>query len=199
MNFNHIAFDPDGDSLTYELADPLEGGSIGNIIPNPESPPPYNGVQWNPGFSTLVPFGVGSNITINPQTGMMSFTPNNIGNFVAGVKVNEYRNGILINSKIRTFSFRVVVCQVDIPISVNITGPPQLIEDCGYAGFIISRTDTTENLVVQIGLGGTSTNGVDYPFIPDSLVIPVGVSADTISIEALMDALVEDTETVFSA
>lgn len=197
LNFNHIAFDPDGDSLTYELADPLEGGSIGNIIPNPESPPPYAGVQWNPGFSTLVPFGVGSNITINPQTGMMSFTPNNIGNFVAGVKVNEYRNGILINSKIRTFSFRVVVCQVDIPISVNITGPPQLIEDCGYAGFIISRTDTTENLVVQLGLGGTATNGVDYPFIPDSLVIPIGVSSDTISIEALMDALVEDTETVF--
>ncbi|NBN99645.1 MAG: hypothetical protein EBV19_10475, partial [Flavobacteriia bacterium] len=106
LNFNHIAFDPDGDSLTYELADPLEGGSIGNIIPNPESPPPYNGVLWNPGFSTFVPFGAGSNITINPQTGMMSFTPNNIGNFVAGVKVNEYRNGILINSKIRTFSFR---------------------------------------------------------------------------------------------
>lgn len=197
LNFNHIAFDPDGDSLTYELADPLEGGSIGNIIPNPESPPPYNGVLWNPGFSTFVPFGVGSNITINPQTGMMSFTPNNIGNFVAGVKVNEYRNGILINSKIRTFSFRVVVCQVDIPISVNITGPPQLIEDCGFAGFIISRTDTTENLVVQIELTGTATNGVDYPFIPDSLVIPVGVSSDTISIEALMDALVEDTETVF--
>ncbi|MFM2037263.1 MAG: hypothetical protein RL432_202 [Bacteroidota bacterium] len=197
LNFNHFAFDPDGDSLTYELADPLEGGSIGNIIPNPESPPPYNGVQWNPGFSTLVPFGAGSNITINNQTGMMSFTPNNIGNFVAGVKVNEYRNGILINSKIRTFSFRVVVCQVDIPISVNITGPPQLIEDCGSAGFIISRTDTTENLVVQIGLGGTATNGVDYPFIPDSLVIPVGVSSDTISIEALMDTLVEDTETVF--
>ena len=197
LNFNHIAFDPDGDSLTYELADPLEGGSIGNVVPNPESPPPYNGVQWNPGFSTFVPFGPGSTITINPQTGMMTFIPNNIGNFVAGVKVNEYRNGILINSKIRTFSFRVVSCQVDIPITVNITGPPQLVEDCGYAGFIISRTDTTTNLVVHIGLGGTATNGTDYPFIPDSLVIPIGVSADTIGIEALMDALVEATETVF--
>lgn len=197
LNFNHVAFDPDGDSLTYELADPLEGGSIANIIPNPESPPPYLGVQWNPGFSTLVPFGVGSNITIDPLTGLMSFTPNNIGNFVAGVKVNEYRNGILINSKIRTFSFRVVVCQVDIPISVDITGPPQLIEDCGYAGFIISRADTTTNLVVQIGLGGTATNGADYPYISDSLVIPIGVSADTIGIEALVDGLVENTETVF--
>lgn len=197
LAFDHIAFDPDGDSLTYELADPLLGGSIGNVIPNPESPPPYPGVAWNPGFSTFVPFGTGSSITINPQTGMMSFTPNNIGNFVAGVKVNEFRNGILINSKIRTFAFRVVSCQVDIPITVNITGPPQLVEDCGYAGFIISRTDTTEALVVQIGLGGTATNGSDYPIIPDSLVIPIGVASDTIGIEALLDTLIESTETVY--
>lgn len=195
--FDHIAFDPDGDSLTYELADPLLGGSIVNVIPNPESPPPYAGVTWNAGYSTLLPFGAGSAITINPQTGMMSFTPNNIGNFVAGVKVNEYRNGVLINSKIRTFAFRVVVCQVDIPISVNITGPPQLVEDCGIAGFIISRIDTTTNLVVQIGLSGTATNGVDYPFIPNALTIPTGVFSDTITIEALLDSLPEPTETVF--
>ena len=197
LSFDHSALDPDGDSLSYELADPLLGGSIGNVIPNPESPPPYPGVAWNPSFSTLIPFGTGSNVTIDALTGMMSFTPNNIGNFVAGVKVNEFRNGILINSKIRTFAFRVVSCQVDIPITVNITGPPQLVEDCGYAGFIISRTDTTEALVVQIELGGTATNGSDYPYIADSLVIPIGVFSDTIGIEALIDTLVEPTETVF--
>lgn len=197
LAFDHVAIDPDGDSLTYELIDPLLGGSIANVIPNPETPPPYAGVAWNPGFSTLVPFGTGSNITIDQQTGMMSFTPNNIGNFVAGVRVNEYRNGILINSKIRTFAYRVVLCQVEIPISVNITGPPQLVEDCGSAGFIISRTDTTSNLVVQIGLQGTATNGVDYPFIPDSLTIPVGVFSDTIAVQALVDSLIENTETVY--
>jgi gliding motility-associated-like protein len=197
LMFDHVAFDPDGDSLTYELVDPLLGGSIANVIPNPESPPPYAGVAWNPGFSTLVPFGVGSSITLNTQTGMMSFTPNNIGNFVAGVRVNEFRNGVLINSKIRTFAFRVVICQVDIPISVNITGPPQLVEDCGFAGFIISRTDTTSSLVVQIGLGGTAVNGVDYPFIADSLTIPNGVFSDTITVEALIDTLIESTETVY--
>jgi gliding motility-associated-like protein len=91
----------------------------------------------------------------------------------------------------------VVVCQVDIPISVNITGPPQLVEDCGIAGFIISRIDTTTNLVVQIGLSGTATNGVDYPFIPNALTIPTGVFSDTITIEALLDSLTESTETVF--
>ena len=197
LTFDHIAFDPDGDSLTYELVDPLLGGSIVNVMPNPESPPPYSGVAWNVGYTALLPFGTGSSITLNSQTGMMSFTPNNIGNFVAGVKVNEYRNGVLINSKIRTFAFRVVSCQVDIPISVNITGPPQLVEDCGVAGFIISRIDTTTNLEVQIALSGTATNGVDYPFIPSELTIPIGVFSDTITIEALLDNLSESTETVF--
>lgn len=197
LNFDHSAFDPDGDSLVYELAAPLLGGDNVNVTPNPESPPPYMDVQWNPTFSTLVPFGTGSSVTINNQTGLITFSPNLIGNYVAGVAVKEYRNGILINTKIRTFAFRVVACQVDIPISVNITGPPQLIEDCGYAGFIISRTDTTENLVVQILLGGSATNGADYPFILDSLVIPIGVFSDTIGIEALFDGLIEDTETVY--
>jgi gliding motility-associated-like protein len=197
LNFDHSAYDPDGDSLVYELASPLEGGSLANVIPNPESPPPYADVQWNPNFSGLVPFGFGSTVTINTQTGQMAFTPNQIGNFVAGVMVKEYRNGILINSKIRTFAFRVVACQIDVPITVDITGPPQLVEDCGFAGFIISRTDTTENLVIQILLSGNSTNGVDYPFITDSLVIPAGVFADTIGIEALLDTLVETTETVY--
>ena len=196
LNFDHSAYDPDGDSLVYELVSPLEGGSLANVIPNPESPPPYADVQWNPNFSGLVPFGLGSTITINSQTGQMAFTPNQIGNFVAGVMVKEYRNGILINSKIRTFAFRVVACQIEVPITVNITGPPQLVEDCGFAGFIISRTDTTQNLVIQILLSGNSTNGVDYPFITDSLVIPTGVFADTIGIEALLDTLVETTETV---
>ena len=196
LNFDHSAYDPDGDSLVYELVSPLEGGSLANVIPNPESPPPYSDVQWNPNFSGLVPFGLGSTITINSQTGQMAFTPNQIGNFVAGVMVKEYRNGILINSKIRTFAFRVVACQIEVPITVNITGPPQLVEDCGFAGFIISRTDTTQNLVIQILLSGNSTNGVDYPFITDSLVIPSGVFADTIGIEALLDTLVETTETV---
>jgi gliding motility-associated-like protein len=197
LNFDHSAFDPDGDSLVYELAAPFLGGSVANVIPNPESPPPYQDVLWNPTYSSLVPFGTGSSVTVNSQTGMVTFSPNLIGNYVAGIAVKEYRNGVLINTKIRTFAFRVVSCQVDIPISVNITGPPQLIEDCGYAGFIISRTDTTEALVVQIQLGGSATNGVDYPFILDSLVIPIGVFADTIGIEALFDALIEDTETVY--
>jgi gliding motility-associated-like protein len=51
--------------------------------------------------------------------------------------------------------------------------------------------------VVQIGLNGTASNGIDYPFIPDTLTIPIGVFSDTIIVEALFDTLIESTETVY--
>lgn len=197
LTFDHSAFDPDsGDSLAYELAAPYLGGDAGNVTPNPETAPPYMDVTWQPTFSATVPFGAGSSVTIDPVTGLMNFTPNLIGNYVAGVAVKEYRNGVLINTKIRTFGYRVVGCIVEIPLEVDITGPNQLIEDCGFAGFIVTRTDTTEDLVVQVLLSGTATNGTDYNFIPDTLIIPQGVFSDTIGISAVLDGLTEGTETV---
>jgi gliding motility-associated-like protein len=197
LNFDHSAFDPDGDSLVYALVDPLLGGSSVNVVPDPETTAPYTPVSWNPTFSNIQPFGAGSTVTINPNTGMMSFTPNLIGSYVAGVEVKEYRNGILINSKIRTFGYRVVGCQVQAPIDVDITGPNQLIEDCGFAGFIVTREDTTTNLTLQVLLSGTAINGDDYPYINDTLIIPTGVFSDTIGISAFLDSITEGTETVF--
>ncbi|ASS48254.1 MAG: hypothetical protein CHH17_05790 [Candidatus Fluviicola riflensis] len=195
LTFDHAAFDPDGDSLVYEVIAPYSGGS--SLDANPvETPPPYSDVVWEPGYSALVPFGPGSNITIDPMTGMMTFSPNLIGTYVAGVAVKEYKNGVLINTKTRTFGYRVVACELEIPIEVDVTGTTNLIEDCGFAGFIVSRTDTTTALVVQVVLSGTAINGTDYTYIPDTLTIPTGVFSDTIGISAFLDSITEGTETV---
>jgi len=196
LDFDHHATDPDGDSLVYSLADPYLGGTDVNVTPNPESAAPYSPVSWQPTYSTAQPFGAGSTIVVDPNTGNITFTPNLIGNYVAGVQVDEYRAGVLINSHVRTYGYRIVACQAEIPIEVAITGPPSIIEDCGFAGFIVSRSDSTEELTVQIHLAGTAVNGDDYPFIPDSLVIPVNVGSDTIGISAYYDAIAEGNETV---
>lgn len=196
LTFDHSAFDPDGDSLAYELAAPYLGGDQLNITPNPETPPPYTDVTWEAGFSAAQPFGVGSSIIVDPVTGMIDFTPNLIGNYVAGVAVKEYREGILINTKIRTYGYRVVACQVEIPLEVSITGTGDLVEDCAFAGFIVERTDATDSIIVQVMLAGTATNGVDYNYIPDTLIIPAGVLSDTIGIQAVLDSIVEGNETV---
>lgn len=204
LNFDHSAIDPDGDSLVYSLMAPYLGGNTANVTPNPETAPPYTDVSWQPGFSATQPFGLGSTTTINAATGMILFTPDMIGNFVAGVAVSEYRNGILINTKIRTFGYRVVECVQTIPIEVVatdlsgvvITSDASILEDCGDINLAIARTDTSEVLGIKIIIEGTSTNGVDYEFIPDTMNIETGVFADTIKIVSLLDTLTEGDETL---
>ncbi len=199
LTFDHSAFDADGDSLVYSMCTPktVDLGPTGTTAePNPEYAAPYADVTWEPGFTGLQPWGPGSNVTIDPQTGMMDITPGLIGTYVAGVCVHEYRNGILINQKVRTFGYRVVTCEVELPIEVSLLGLGALIEDCSAAGFVIERTNVDSTLTIQILISGTATNGVDYNFLSSSITIPAGVATDTIAITPFADNLTEGSETV---
>lgn len=122
FNFDHSATDADGDSLVYELCTPYVGGepfSCGvapcgtpltcGPAPHPPDNPPYNSVIWQPPFSMNNLMG-GVPLSINPQTGIMTATPNTIGQFVIGVCVAEYRNGILLSRTRRDLQFNVVAC-----------------------------------------------------------------------------------------
>lgn len=198
LTFDHSAVDPDGDSLVYSMCSPksFNGGGTFVFEPNPEDPAPYTNAPWVAGFSGTQPYGPGSSVTIDSQTGLMNITPNQLGTFVAAVCVQEYRDGVLINEKMRIFGYRVVVCDIEIPIEVSLLGAGELIEGCSSAGFIIERDDTTTALTVGISTSGSATNGIDYNFIPDSITIPVGVSTDTITIFPIEDVFIEGNETV---
>ncbi|MCH8331164.1 MAG: gliding motility-associated C-terminal domain-containing protein [Bacteroidetes bacterium] len=109
FSFDHSAFDYEGDSLVYELFNPLDGANIGNPKPDPPYNPPYGSVVWRSPYSLNNMLG-GVPLTIDPQTGLITLTPNTIGNFVVGIKVKEYRNGILIGETLRDFQWNVVDC-----------------------------------------------------------------------------------------
>lgn len=98
---NPNAYDPDGDSLSYELVVPRmspEQEVPGYMFPNEISP------------------GLLNNITLDPVTGSFIWnTPRQQGEYNIAIKINEWRNGVLLNSIIRDMQILVLACENDPP------------------------------------------------------------------------------------
>jgi gliding motility-associated-like protein len=110
--FDHSATDPDGDQLVYSLVSPWSGANSVNPAPNPPPAPPYFPVTWAGTFSAANPLGTGATISIDPTTGILTASPQLLGLFVVGIRVQEYRNGVLIGETLRDFLFRVFNCNI---------------------------------------------------------------------------------------
>jgi len=121
LTFDHSATDPDGDSLYYQFCDPfntsgecaLYGAPAASLVPPcPElaPPQPYSYVNFLPPYSASYPMSAFPAMSINPVTGLLTGTPNMLGQYVVGVCVSEYRNGVLLSTNKRDFQFNVVDC-----------------------------------------------------------------------------------------
>lgn len=125
LEFDHSATDPDGDSLVYSLCTPYQGGTSFSPAPNPAAAPPYGLVNWGTGFSGTIPFGAGSSISIDPNTGWLTAIPLSPGLYAVAVCVTEYRNGVMISTTRRDFLFRVLDCVIE--LAADITPQDELI------------------------------------------------------------------------
>lgn len=138
--------DPDGDSLSYFFCDAWTGGGQGSgngpnsPAPNPAAAPPYSTIPYAAGFSGSSPLG--SQVTINPQTGMISgIAPSTPGEYVVTVCVNEYRQGALIGSTRKELHLKVGDCS-----GIQATLSPQYIT-CD--GFNLSFSNQTNNGIIS--------------------------------------------------
>ncbi len=128
--FDHSGVDKDGDSLVYSLCAPFLGGGnddMGNsgcnvVAPDPDCPPPYDEVPYRSPYSALNPLGGSPGLSIDPKTGMLSGTPNVVGQFVVGICVKEYRNGLLLSEIRRDFQFNVTSCSKTVDALVEAMG-----------------------------------------------------------------------------
>jgi hypothetical protein len=65
IEFDHSAFDKDGDSLVYSLCAPFEGGGNDDtgvngclvVAPQPDCPPPFDEVTFRNPYSIINPLG----------------------------------------------------------------------------------------------------------------------------------------------
>lgn len=109
LDYNHSAMDEDGDSLVYKLCTPFMGATRQAPYPQPASSPPYDPVMWHNPYNLDNLLG-GDALSIDSRTGLITGTPNTIGQFLVGVCVEEYRNGQLIGTTRRDFEYNVVDC-----------------------------------------------------------------------------------------
>ncbi len=115
LYYDHSAFDPDHDSLSYEFCPACTGADQTDIKPTPAPPdqlPPlyYDSVSYLPGFSSKNPLTSNPRIQIDPHTGLITGTPNRVGRFLVTVCCHEWRDGIMINTVKREFQFVVTPC-----------------------------------------------------------------------------------------
>lgn len=135
MSIDHTVIDVDGDELVYEFCSPRKGGGLGGsaggptgsdpsacdgVAPNPPCSPPYEAVEFIlPDFSPLAPMGGNPVVDIDPVLGIMEGIPTIIGQYVYGVCIKEYRNGVLLSITHKDLQIGITDCNQSIP-------PPKL-------------------------------------------------------------------------
>ena len=157
--FDHSAVDPDADLLVYELCSPLKGGgtagwqSPGNADdfdgtnPNPDKYAPHDNVDFIAStYSPTQPITGDPAITINPITGLLSGVPDTEGQYVVGICVKEYRNGVLLSTVQRDFQFNVTFCE---PNVVAVISGDDLIGDSATFYTYTSCVDSTITFLNQ--------------------------------------------------
>jgi gliding motility-associated-like protein len=133
-------YDPDGDSVAYELIEPFS--DVGTIVPG------YQEVD-------LIAPGPTNNYTFDPLTGLFTWdAPQQAGEYNIAILVKSYRNGIYMGGIVRDIQIEIYAAQ---------NTPPQLDvpeEICVEAGSLINfdviatDTDFPNQFVTLTATGG---------------------------------------------
>ena len=161
--FDHSAVDTEGDSLVYDLYLPFKGASSSAPRPSQPSNPDYAVVQYTSAYNLSNLMGGTEKLKINSKTGQLTVLPNKVGQYVVGIRVSEFRNGVRIGETLRDYQFNVLEC--DIKISANFDLPEIKCSDSVVAVTNTSRFGKTYDWTIsnQNAIYTTSTD--EHPII----------------------------------
>lgn len=134
---NPNAYDPDGDSISYSLVVPLQ---------SEDTPvPKYL-------YPNAIP-GANSSFTLNSVNGDLIWdAPNVTGEYNVAIQINEYRDGVLLNSVMRDMQILVIACE-DSPPELEVIN-----EICVVAGtelrIPVRVTDIDTGQMVRLSASG---------------------------------------------
>ncbi len=180
VSYNYGIVETDGDSLYYSLINAMDAGATL--------------LAYTSGYSASLPI---PGIAINQNTGLLTFTPTTLGNFVVVILVQEYDgNGNLIGTVMRDIQFIVQNCSniVPDPTAGAITGltgtsvqtGPFSLEMCEGSTFTFDAVYTDLNAgdiltivsnVLTVLPGATVTTSGTNPLIATfSWIAPAGTA-----------------------
>lgn len=153
------AYDAEGDSLYYEMTDPLGLGTV-----------------YQSGFSSSAPLGSTGSISIDSITGIATVNIRRNGNYVVAFNIKEYRNGYLLSVIRRDVQFLVSPCPGNSPPTM-VTGvqPPGATTISGQQNITVYPGDT-----VRIPLIFTDIDSVTFK-TSGSIFNPVVAQNSTIA------------------
>ncbi len=182
INYSYGVVETDGDSLYFSFINAMDAGATM--------------LTYAPGYSATSPI---PGITLNPNTGLLSFTPTTLGNFVVVIMVQEYNSaGNLIGTTMRDIQFIVQNCSNIVPDAgagaiTGLTGTavqtgPFTIEMCEGSNFTFNATytdvDAADILTITSTLasalpGATITTSGTNPLVATITWTAPGGSAGT--------------------
>ena len=186
--FDHRASDADGDSLVYRLFQPLHGASQAQPQPMPFEFTPQVGVTWQSAFNTSNQMASNPPMSVN-DTGLLELTPSNTGQYVVGIAVDEYRNGVLINTVFRDFQFNVIPCIFDVKSVPGVQGGP-------CSNTLSFRNFSTGNVAGYTWFFGDPTNAADSSNSKEPSYTYPGPGKYTVRLDALSNTGCRNTRSI---
>jgi gliding motility-associated-like protein len=159
------ATDKDGHQLVYSFCSPVNGG--GTILqtpglftcdgaqPTPSCGPPFDVVPFVvPAYTPTAPMGGSPVIKIDAGTGLITGTPNALGQFVVGVCVQEFFNGQLVGTLQREFQFNLADCTPELYANVDADtslGPKvYVVNSCGPLTVFVKNESTKKSNIDSV-------------------------------------------------
>lgn len=152
---NFTGTDPDGDSLVYKLAVPLNT-SVFDALPVTQ-PKPNLLVTWAPGFSLNNVVPGTQPLRISPR-GLLTVNPSTAGLYVFSVVVEEWRNRAKIGEVQRDFQMLVIDgCEPPDPpsVEIQIPGNPDFDPDTDVLTYTVFEEKCFDFIVSNVSLGET--------------------------------------------
>ncbi len=146
--------DPDGDSLSYKMATPLNSSATFPPAPTPQ-PKPHIPVRFLSGYSKDVSIKGSPALGIN-SAGLLTVSPSETGLFVFSVLVEEWRAGEKLGEVQRDFQMLVVDgCEPPDPpeVAVRIPGEPDFNPEVDVLSYAVVDNKCFEYLVTNIEEG----------------------------------------------